>query len=215
MRCACGREYSSRVQPNASVQFFDEQFQRQLRDGDLRLNPFEQLALPSLHGRVLDYGCGLGNLAVAAARNGCSVHALDASPTAIEHLRGVAADQGLAIRAEQADLRTHAIVEEYDAVVCIGLLMFFDCTTARVRLDSLMAHVRPSGVAVVNVLVQGTTYLGMFDPGGFCLFEPDELERRFAGWQVQRFERQDFPAPNGTLKSFATIIARNTGTPPA
>jgi SAM-dependent methyltransferase len=65
--------------PTTSVRRFDEQFARQVREGDLRLNPFETAALPYLSGRVLDYGCGLGNLAVAAARRDCTVVALDAS----------------------------------------------------------------------------------------------------------------------------------------
>ncbi|HWI83621.1 class I SAM-dependent methyltransferase [Ramlibacter sp.] len=199
------------MQPSGSVRFFDDQFQRQLREQDLHLNPFEQLALPYLRDSVLDYGCGLGNLAVAAARRGCSVHALDASPTAIGHLRGVARADGLAIRAEQADLRTHAIGEEYDAVVCIGLLMFFECALAHAQLQSLMAHVRPSGIAVVNVLVEGTTYLGMFDPQGYCLFGRDELKAVFAGWELLHFEQQDFPAPNGAVKCFATVVARKPG----
>src|SRR5665647_2708874 len=67
------------MDPNLSVRFFDTQFQQQVRQTDLPLNPFEQTALSYLHGHVLDYGCGLGNLAVAAAQRGCSVVALDAS----------------------------------------------------------------------------------------------------------------------------------------
>lgn len=41
--------------PTTSVRRFDEQFARQLREGDLRLNPFEATALPYLPGRVLDW----------------------------------------------------------------------------------------------------------------------------------------------------------------
>ena len=90
---------SDPLQTHASVRFFDEQFRRQLRDAELQLNPFEQAALPWLAGRVLDYGCGLGNLAVAAARRGCTVVALDGSPTAIAHLRAVARAESLPIEA--------------------------------------------------------------------------------------------------------------------
>jgi hypothetical protein len=53
------------------------------------LNPFEEAALPYLTGRVLDLGCGLGNLGVAVAICGCEVVAVDASPIAIEHLSQV------------------------------------------------------------------------------------------------------------------------------
>ena len=55
---------------NRSIDFFDDQFRRQIGARDFSLNPFEHAALPFLKGRVLDLGCGLGNLAIAAARNG-------------------------------------------------------------------------------------------------------------------------------------------------
>jgi len=193
---------------DASIRFFDAQFQRQVGEADLNLNPFEQQALPYLRGTVLDYGCGLGNLAVAAARRGCRVVALDASHTAVEHLRQVAQAESLPIAASEADLRNYEVLDEYDSVACIGLLMFFDCPTAFAQLQQLQAHVRPGGVAVVNVLVQGTTYLGMFDPSSHCLFARDEMQRRFAGWEILRSEYQDFPAANETNKSFVTVIAR-------
>ena len=196
------------MQGDASIRFFDAQFQRQAGQGDLPLNPFEEQALPYLHGRVLDYGCGLGNLAIAAARRGCEVLALDASPTAIRHLSERARAESLAIRAGEADLRSFVLHEDYDAVVSIGLLMFFDCPTAFAQLAQMQAHVRPGGVAVVNVLVEGTTYLAMFDPDAHCMFARDELLRRFSGWEILRADASDFPAPGETVKAFLTVIAR-------
>jgi tellurite methyltransferase len=191
-----------------SIAFFDEQFARQIRDHDFQLNPFETAALPHLQGRVLDFGCGMGNLAVAAARRGCRVTALDASAAAIEHLRQVAAAEGLGLDAAQADLRNHAIDADFDCVVSIGLLMFFDCPTALRALAGLQAHVKPGGTAIVNLLVEGTTYVDMFDPGSHCLFERDELARRFEGWTILASEFADYPAPRGRTKCFATLIAR-------
>lgn len=196
------------MHPDASVGFFDAQFRRQLKESDLSLNPFEREALPFLRGTVLDFGCGLGNLAVAAARRGCSVVALDASHTAIEHLRRLARAESLPITAAEADLRDYVVRNDFDAVVCIGLLMFFDCPTAIAQLRQLQARVRPGGVAVVNVLVEGTTYLEMFDPSNHCLFARDEMRRHFDGWELLRCDEQDFPAANETTKSFVTVIAR-------
>lgn len=193
---------------NASVDFFDAQFARQLREGELDLNPFERASLPYLSGHVLDFGCGLGNLAVAAASRGCSVLALDASQVAIEHLRRIASQGALAIEARAEDLRRYEPSGEFDAVVSIGLLMFFGCDTARRQLANLQARVRPGGIAAVNVLVEGTTYLEMFDQNEHCLFRREELQDRFAGWEFLHREYQDFKAPDGSVKSFATIIAR-------
>jgi tellurite methyltransferase len=193
---------------NHSVNFFDAQFQRQVDVGDLALNPFEEAALPHLRGRVLDFGCGMGSLAVAAARRGCSVVALDGSGAAISHLQAVAKRDALAIEAAQADLRNYVVTEDFDTVVCIGLLMFFDCATAQRSLANLQAHVRAGGIAIINVLIEGTTYMDMFSPEGHCLFQRAELERRFTGWNILVSEFRDFPAPENRLKSFATLIAR-------
>jgi tellurite methyltransferase len=193
---------------SSSIAFFDTQFQRQVREGDFALNPFEAAALPYLRGRVLDFGCGLGNLAVAAAEHGCSVVALDASRTAIEHVKRVASDKALSIEAYEAELRNYELREDFDSVVSIGLLMFLDCPAAFHQLSQLQSHVRRDGIAVVNVLIEGTTYLDMFDSRGHCLFARDEMRRRFAGWKLLRHDYQDFGTPNQRLKSFVTVIAQ-------
>ncbi|MDK9723318.1 MAG: methyltransferase domain-containing protein [Sterolibacteriaceae bacterium MAG5] len=196
-----------------SIDFFETQFRQQVDGGELPLNPFETRALPHLRGRVLDFGCGLGNLAVAAARQGCRVLALDGAPTAVEHLKQRAAAESLPIEAAVADLRDYPIDGDFDAVVCIGLLMFFDCAAARRQLARLQACVRPGGVVVVNVLIEGTTFRAMFDPDGHCLFGRTELVRAFAGWEIIDQAWEDFPAPGDTRKAFATLVARRPASP--
>lgn len=196
-----------------SVEFFDQAFSHLPVAGAGKLNPFEALALPYLHGEVLDFGCGMGNLAFAAAAKGCQVTALDASPVAIDHITSRAASESAAVMAAQADLRAYPIEQDFDCVVSIGLLMFFDCLSAINMLNELQVHVRPGGYAAVNVLVQGTTYMDMFDPLEHCLFAPTALQESFAGWHLEHAAISDFEAPHGTLKRFATVIARKPGVP--
>lgn len=196
------------VSGDRSIEFFDQQFAKQVQQTDLGLNPFEQSALPCLRGKVLDYGCGMGQLSLAAARAGCTVVALDASRVAVHHLQQLADAEGLPIKAGVADLRNHRLDDVFDTVVSIGLLMFFDCQTAATALSELEAHLRPGGTIVVNVLVEGTTYMDMFDPQAFCLFERDMLTQRYASWEITSAAHNDFPAPGGLIKSFATVIAR-------
>lgn len=196
------------------VEFFERQFRRQVASRDYALNPFETRALDYLVGDVLDLGSGLGNLSLAAARRGHRVIAVDASPTAVARIREDAGREGLPVEAFERDLAVWSIDRPYDTIVSIGLIMFFPRDRALEILGDLQKHVRPGGRAVVNTLVEGTTYAGMFEAQGHCLFAPDELVERFAGWDVLDSRRDTFPAPGETLKVFSTVVAeRPAGLP--
>jgi len=193
---------------NRSVDFFDQQFARQIADRDFTLNPFEQAILPFLLGDVLDLGCGLGNLAVAAARRGCRVTALDASPAAIAHLARRVAQEELPITAQEADLRSMTVTGEFDCVVAIGLLMFFARELAQAGLARIQDLVKPGGLVALNVLVEGTTFMDMFDPSGYYLFGENELPEAFAAWTTEYLTLSSFPAAKDTVKRFCTLVAR-------
>jgi tellurite methyltransferase len=146
-------------------------------------------------------------LALAAASRGARVTAIDACVNAVESLRARAASRGLAIDASATDLCEWRPTRRWDGVACIGLLMFFAPAQALAGLAAVRGAVRPGGVAVVNVLVEGTTYLEMLDAGAHYLFREGELRAAFEGWTILSAESRSFDAPDGTVKRFETVIA--------
>ena len=196
---------------NKSIDFFETQFRRQVTAGEYALNPFEQAAAPFVSGRALDLGCGLGNLSIEAARKGTSVTAVDASPAAIQRIQQTAATEKLDIQAVLADLDQYAIQGRFDTVIAIGLLMFFRRDRALKMLNDVKNVVAPGGKAIVNVLVEGTTYLDMFDGDNHYLFGCDELADQFSGWRMLLSRIDSFDAPNNTKKIFLTVIAEKPG----
>ncbi len=201
---------------NRTVDYFEEQFRKQVASAgshDPALNAFQQAALPFLSGRVLDLACGLGALSVAAARNGCEVIAVDASPTAIQHVATVARAEGLNVLPVQHDAATYRFDGTFDAVVAIGILMFFPRDVALGLLEKVQRAVRPAGHAIVTVLLQGTTFTDVFDGDRYHLFDPEELRRAFDGWEVRSWRQEELPSPNGTVRRIGSMIARKPPSP--
>lgn len=192
---------------NLSVDFFSRQFERQIANADYQLNPFEQQVLPHLCGRVLELGCGLGNLSLAAARRGHAVIAMDACEHAVADLQRRATDEVLPLQVQQCELSGWRATSTYDTVASIGLLMFFSCAEADRVLAEMQRATATGGVLAVNVLIEGTTYLDMFEPGRYCLFDDSALLARFASWRLLEHRVQDFPAGAEKVKRFSTVIA--------
>jgi len=86
--------------------------------------------------------------------------------------------------------------------------MFFECVVAHRQLAQLQERVIPGGIAAINVLINGTTFLDMSDPAAYCLFGHGELRASFAGWEILSESFDDCPAQGGKAKSFATVVAR-------
>jgi tellurite methyltransferase len=196
------------VAANRTIEFFEAEFQKPAGGHGGPPSSFEELALAFAKGRVLDLACGLGHLSLAAARRGCEVVAVDASPSAIAHVSAVARAEGLPLTAVQADLDGYEPEGSFDTVVAIGILMFFRRDGALALLERIQRAVRPGGCAAITVLLEGTTFLRPFDPDRMHLFAPGELEEAFAGWETLVSRAGEAPSPDGTVRRFTTLVAR-------
>lgn len=176
-----------------SIEFFETQFSNQVANSDLKLNPFETAALPYLQGRMLDFGCGLGNLAVAAARQGCTVLAIDGAPTAIRHLQARSAQENLPITAIQANLRDYDVTEDFDVVVAIGLLMFFWARDGEKATSSIAGTCAPARHCSYQCTVRRHDLPRHVRSGRLLSFPAQRTTRSVRGMGNHRRDCRDLP----------------------
>lgn len=139
----------------------------------------------AFRGRVLDAGCGTGELTLLAASLGLPATGVDASARAIEIARRKAAERGLTARFAVHDaLDLNSLGEQFDTVVDSALFHVFD-DDARPRYEAGLRQVLPAG---------GRLFLLCFSdrqPPGFGprRVTQDEIRAVFgAGWRVDAIE---------------------------
>jgi predicted nicotinamide N-methyase len=109
----------------------------------------EVLAGPDLAGlRVLDLGCGVGAVGIAAARKGGDVAFLDWEPRALALVAASLARQGLAGRCLVADWRAPPSIGRFDRIVAADVL--YEPRNLEPVVAFVREHLAPGGEAWIG-----------------------------------------------------------------
>lgn len=100
---------------------------------------------------VLDLMCGYGRHAIAFARKGISVTAVDNLGDYIAEINEVTEKEQLPLRVFQEDVINYQIEDDFDLAICMGnSLNFFNATDTVKLLTNISAHLKKGGHLLIN-----------------------------------------------------------------
>ena len=169
-------------------------------------------AADSIRGRVIDIGCGTGDLALWLADRGCTVTGVDFLAAPLAEARAKAAARGLAANFLEMDaLSVGEIPERFDVATDCGLFHTFD-DTGRNAYVAALGRLLPAGGRLM-ILCFADAEPGTHGPRRVT--EPELRAAFAAGWEIERLEPARFEVvpgipgaeftPGGAHAWFATI----------
>ena len=178
-----------------------------------RPQPAFVAAADAIRGRVLDIGCGTGDLAIWLAERGRTVTGVDFLAAPLEQARAKAAARGVEVNFLQMDaLAVGEIPERFDAATDCGLFHSFDDSGRAAYVAALARLLEPG--ARLFVLCMADSEPGTHGPRRVTAAEIREAFRR--GWTVESIEPAVFQvvpgitgaefSPGGARAWFATIL---------
>jgi SAM-dependent methyltransferase len=103
------------------------------------------------NSKVLDLMCGHGRHALALAKKGVAVTAVDNLADYIRTILEEADKDQLPLKAIQADIMSYKIQDNFDLAMCMGnSLNFFDAAGVVKLLSQVQAHLKPGGHLLIN-----------------------------------------------------------------
>lgn len=165
-----------------------------------------------IQGRVIDVGCGTGELSLWLAERGCAVTGVDFLPKPLEAARQKAADRGLSVNFLAMDATAVGeLPESFDAATDCGLFHVFDDAGRKAYVAALTKLLAPG--ACVFLLCFSDAEPGKHGPRRVS---EQEIRSAFAdGWAIESIEPARFESvpgvpgaefdPRGARAWFATI----------
>ncbi len=152
--------------------------------------------------RVLDFACGRGRHALAAALCGASVTAVDRDTAALEFLRTRAAELGADVTVVAADLEgPWPAIGDFE---CVLVFNYLD----RGRFADLQRLVAPGGILVMETFLQGQRRLGWGPSDDAHLLAPGELAQLVRPFDILHGREVLEPVGGDRWRSVAGIVAR-------
>ncbi|MBI4675658.1 MAG: class I SAM-dependent methyltransferase [Chloroflexi bacterium] len=148
-----------------------------------------------LGGRALDVGAGTGRVAVALARRGFQVDALDPAADVVEQARALMTQLGANVTYHVADFtRVDPRFQEntFDLVVCSEVLEHVEAWRAMV--DNMRRVLKPNGILILTVPNDPAQFSFLDTYAGHLRrFRWNDLASAFGGFKIEKSFTVGFP----------------------
>jgi len=143
-------------------------------------------------GTAFDIGCGPGTQAIALARQGFEVTAVDIAEAAIEGARRRAGKSGVSIDFAAGDILSMDIDSRFDLILDRGVLHCFADADARQRyIARIHGWLKPGGTLLLKCFSHEETR----EQGPPCRFSPDDIRAMFSkGFSITELSHTSFPS---------------------
>ena len=128
---------------------------------------------------MLELAVGTGRLAVPLAADGWNVTGIDSDPAMLARAGGAAAHAGVMLELIEGDLVTAELGARFAFVFLAlnGLLLMADVGGQAAALRSIARHLRPGGLAAIDVWLPGAEDLALYDGRLLLEWVRDDTER--------------------------------------
>src|SRR5258706_10061614 len=115
--------------------------------------------------KVLDIMCGYGRHAIALAKKGLAITAIDNLDEYIEEIQKAAKEGNLSVKAIKADIAQYKIDSSYDLAICMGnSLNFFSEEDIHRLVSNIYSHLKPGGHLLINTWSLAEIVIKNFSP---------------------------------------------------
>lgn len=159
------------------------------------------------HGTVLAVADGEGRNGVWLAERGLDVLAVDGSEVALAKNRRLAAERGVAMHYEHADLATWGFgCERFDVIVAI-FIQFADPDFRSRLFASMCTALRPGGLLLLEgYRPEQLAYGTGGPPEARNMYTEPMLREAFAGLQIEHLESYDDELHEGRHEGMSALI---------
>jgi len=135
---------------------------------------------------VLELGCGAGRVALRLAGRGRSVMGVDTDRELIAHLRRVAREARLDVRAEVADTLALSLDQRFGVIIApLQLVNILAPDERHLLLANAAAHLDPDGILAMSVISQSDLVLALGQKPADAGILPDGSPTA-GGWPISR-----------------------------